>query len=126
MADLKQIIAEQDRIIQEVAPELDNAGQRILYRMALSAVGNDVERFKSVLENAERLSLYKGNWTGFATEGGLKKGSYAVLLAMNGNNVEEAERLEEMAQSCLGEYTPNIREIARVAMAYVASQERQR
>ena len=120
---LKALIEKQDKIIEEVAPEIDNMGQTFLYRMALSAVDNDVEKFKSVLDNAEKLSPYKGNWSRLDENGGLKKGSYAVLLAMNGNNIEEARKLEEMAQECLGEYTPNIREISRLAMAYIASKQ---
>jgi hypothetical protein len=59
MKELTNRIKEQNKIIRELAPEIDNAPQQILYQMALQAVDNDTERFKQVLENAEDYLIIK-------------------------------------------------------------------
>jgi len=120
MGDLKQIIAKQESIIKEIIPEVKDKGECILYGMALSAVGNDIEKFKSILDNVEKLKLgMKGGEIG----ADLEKISYTILLAKNGNNLKEIVALEEQMQSYLGNYASNISPITRIAIAYIDNQE---
>jgi len=120
--NIEKIIEEQDKIIKKIAPEIDNVAQTILYRMALQAVNNDVEQFKQVLQNAKTLQPYRGNWMGNPKDGS-KKGAYAVILAMNGNDIETARRLEEEAIKGLGNMGL-LHELSMVATAYIAGQQK--
>lgn len=123
MKNLKEIIEEKDSIIKKVAPEIDNVAQRILYRMALQAVDDNVEKFKQVLQNAEKLQPYKGNyWTGNPQDG-TKKGAYAVILAMNENDIEKARGLEKEAVKCVGKIE-FLEELSMISTAYIASQQK--
>ena len=121
MAELTDVIQKHDKIIQGLAPEIDNIAQRILYGTALSILNGDVERFRQVLQNAEKLQPYRGSWTGYP-ELGLVKGSYAVVLALNGNDVDKAKSYDETAERNFGNNL-QILPLARIAVAHADRQK---
>ena len=134
---LKFGLEEQDRIVREVVPEIDSMPQIILYRMALSAVGNDTRLFRDVLANVE--ILYGGSErsvervvidgrpefdasSDYMSET-ISKGSYAVLLAMMcENDIDKARRLNYLATENLGPAFP-LHELARIATGYIVQRE---
>lgn len=116
MTELEEIVRQQNVIVRKVAPEIDHSAQEILYRTALNILGGDVEKFKEVLANAEKLQSYKGNHSDIPDRA-ITKGSYAIVLALNGNNIEEARRYNEIAGECLANI-PWLRAFSRIAVAY--------
>jgi len=118
MYDLTDKLREYDRIIQDTDPERDSVVQHAFYRIALSILDGDEERFRQVLENAEELSPHKG-WTQLPPTSGYHKGSYAIVLALNGNDIDNVREQNDLAQATTDE-TPFFKEIARLGVAFVS------
>jgi hypothetical protein len=52
------------------------------------------------------------------------KGAYAIILAMNGNNIEEARRLKEIACRTLANGVFLLHELSMIVTAYIHQQQK--
>ena len=123
---LAEVIREQGDIVRKIAPEIDSFPQEVLYRQALSILDGDVEKFKAVLKNAQILQPYAGNHRcGDPDESvgkSVTKASYAVVLALCGNDVSKAREYDSIGLIGIPKMLPWFCAMARISAAYSDTQ----